>query len=170
MADISLMGTLLNAVAGNVELTPTEVEHLVYAAEGWLRDHGWESHWSRGWSNAGRAFGPDEDGGALIIRERRRGFWDATGVRHPIGSVAKALNVLANEGILPARFSTLGRAALLDHAEVCERAAVVMGEELDKKPYSQTNAQDRLLTFARMEGLRLAADSARRFDHSAVLA
>ncbi len=166
---ITLMETLDEAAFGNrTEINGREIG-LVLAAEQWLYAHGWEPHHVRGWSNVGRAFGTEEGCNGLWIRERRRGFWDATGTRHPVRSVQVGLNVLVNEEILPARFSTFGAKALADYAEALERAATRLEEEQDHQPNNADTYEARLVTFSRAAGLRQAAEVAREHDPISVL-
>lgn len=164
-----LLNTLLDA-AGDWQVVPDDDLALVCAAEQWLIENGWELHYSRGWSNVGRAFTADDEPG-LVVRERRRGFWDAEGIRHPAPSVGGALNVLANVGILPSRFSTLGRDALRDFSEALERAAERLDEDANERAFdSRFNGQDRLMAFAKADGLRAAAAVARENNPLAVFA
>lgn len=163
----ALLNTLLDA-AGDWQVMPADDLALVGAAEQWLTENGWELHYSRGWSNVGRAFTADDEPG-LVIRERRRGFWDAEGVRHPVPSVGGALNVLANVGILPSRFSTLGRDALRDFGEALERAAERLDEDTSDRFLDRNfTSQDRILAFAKADGLRAAAAVARENNPLAV--
>jgi hypothetical protein len=165
----NLMQTLDAAAWPNEnQITGMEVG-LVLNAEKWLYENGWDLHHIRGWTHVDRAFDADPEGGALVIRERRRGFWDARGERHPVRSVQAGLNILVNEEILPARFSTFGHQALVDHAEACTRAAARLEEEENGKPYSLASAQDRSLMFAKTSGLRAAAEIAKSHDLSKVL-
>jgi hypothetical protein len=153
-----------------ISITPDQIQ-LVLQAEQWLLKHGWEPHHIRGWSNVGRAFGVMKGYNGLWIRERRRGYWDGSGERHPVRSVLAGLNILVNEEILPACFSTLGQNALADFAEALERAAVRLDDQNDQKSgRSGWTAQDRLLEFARADGLRKAAAVAREHSPASVLA
>lgn len=142
-----------------ITISPTDIQ-LVLQAERWLYQNGWEPHHVRGWSNVGRAFGVEEGCNGLWIRERRRGFWDGTGTRHPVRSVLAGLNVLVNEEILPARFSTYGRQALADYAEALDRSATRMAEEDGDDSHVQ----------AQVDALRYAAEVARNHDPVAVFA
>lgn len=73
-------------------------------------------------------------------------------VRHRIAHLGHGLDVLAGEDLIPARFCTLGRRALEDHAEALDRAAM----RLITGP---TGAS----LFDWACGLSEAAESARRF-------
>lgn len=166
----SLMETLDATAFGQepYEIKPVEI-NLILSAERWLLEHHWEEHYIRGWTNVGRSFGPGPAGG-LMIRERRRGFWDAEGQKHPVRSVVAGLNVLVNEEILPAQFSTLGMKALADFAEAAERAAVRLEEAAEDLPRGLSYTQDRVALLERARGTRIAADVARGHDPIGVFA
>lgn len=77
---------------------------------------------------------------------RQHGQWQIADLGH-------ALNVLANERLLPARFCTLGREALEDHAEALDRAAERLMDGPDATVMTDWAC-----------GLAEAAASARRFS------
>jgi hypothetical protein len=163
----SLMETLDAAAFGEdrYPISPTEI-NLILRAESWLRDNGWEPQWIRGWSTDKLAFGAYPSGG-LVIRRRPYGIWDAEGERHPVRSVVAGLNILVNEEILPARFSTFGSKALLDYAEALDRAADRLeAGQPQGFPYDPSLDRD---AEERAQGLRIAAGVAREHNPIAVL-
>jgi hypothetical protein len=163
----SLMETLDAAAFGSepYQISPAEI-NLILNAERWLFDNGWEPHHVRGWSNVGRAFGQDNGFNGLVIRERRRGFWDGDGVRHPVRSVVAGLNILVNEEILPARFSTHGSKALADFAEALDRAAErLVADQPSGFPYDPSLTTE---AETKAEALRHAAEVAREHNPIAV--
>lgn len=165
------MRTLDDAALGSeaIVITPEQIQ-LILQAEQWLVRNGWEPHHIRGWSNASRSFGTQDGCNGLWIRERRNGYWDSSGERHPVRSVLTAIGILVNEGILPAAFSPHVRDTLSDFADALDRAADRMDRENDDKTSrAGWTAQDRLLEFARAEGFRKAAHVAREHAPSVVL-
>lgn len=122
---------LLTVAASSRTVSDPDVA-LAHQAGQWLVEQGWQTHgpWfvapapdyaacfraPRTWS---------EDGEfaiffALLDKVAHR-FGPTR--RYPVHSFTQALNTLVLMDILPARFSTLGRDALHDYVEVCDRTA-----------------------------------------------
>jgi hypothetical protein len=159
----SLVDTLMAASYQFENIDQADIE-LADQAERWLRGHGWETHYLRGWSSRDRSFaapGRDDEPHALIVRGRiSNRIWEAAGERYPVANFRRALNTLAILEIIPERYTTIGRDALNDHATVCERAARVLKDDMGTGA-NRCTAQERLLVYARAEGLAEAARSAR---------
>jgi len=82
--------------------------------------------------------------------------------RHRIAHVGQGLDVLATEGLLPPRFSALGRQALDDYAEAMDRAAAEMASG---RGFSGS-AEDRWEMQIRAVTMNRAADQARAFPRA----
>lgn len=163
MAEDTLVQMLLEAADGAVA-DDRDVE-LARAAARWATEvAGWQLHLHNG-------FVFDRDALAywvrhnvteqvLEIRVRIDGVRPTyrTHARHHIAHLGHGLDVLASEHMIPARFCTLGRRALEDHAEVLERAAARLWAETAELPDA-----DRASRLDRALGLVDAAESARRF-------
>jgi hypothetical protein len=94
---------------------------------------------------------PSRDALTVMVRLTPGTGWNQHG-RYPVAHLGHALDLLAAEGLLPARFSTIGRRALEDHAEAMSRAArqLIQGDSPDGQTVWAAALSD-------------AADSARRF-------
>lgn len=162
MAEDSFVQMLLEAAAG--EVTDERDIGLARVAGRWaLTAGGWQLHLHNGFYVPGEGMDrwvlvnrPDQ---RLEVRVRIAGADWRPHVSHTIAHVGHALDVLAAEDLLPARFSTLGRRALEGHAEVLERAAGRVREA--------ARGEDNTLAYAglvaRAVGLCEAAESARRY-------
>jgi hypothetical protein len=93
-----------------------------YPDGGFVFDRGFLSYWVAGTDGAGQY---------LEIRVGPGGGNWHTHLATRIDHVGHALNILAAEDLIPARFSTLGRQALDDYATASERSAQVMIEMAD---------------------------------------
>jgi hypothetical protein len=76
-----------------------------------------------------------------------------------IEHLGHGLDLLATEGLLPARFSTLGRRALEDYAQACDRSSKIIAEMSEE--LQQGGLRGELQVKA--ETLALAAEQARSF-------
>lgn len=163
----SLMETLDAAAIGRerYQITPAEI-NLILRAERWLLDNGWDIHWFRGWNSDEVSFAADPDGG-LVVRRRQHKLWGTEGELHPVRSVVAGLNILVNEEILPARFSTHGMKALADYAKALDRAADATDEQAQHD--AMHDPAESLLDEARAETFRRAAEVARQHNPIAVL-
>lgn len=95
---------------------------------------------------------------SLEIRVGQPGIWHPH-LRARIDHVGHALNVLAAEELIPARFSTLARAALDDFAEALQRSGAVIletGADLE-------SADEPRWLQVQAETLQIVVDQARRF-------
>lgn len=119
---------MLLAAAGDVVTDQRDIE-LARSAGAWALRNGWEPYLNDGWvctRPGGLQFWVDDtpSPGALLISVRLEpGRPWRTHVRAPVADLGQALDKLAGERLLPARFCTLGRAALDDYAEALDRAA-----------------------------------------------
>lgn len=89
-----------------------------------------------------------------------QGIWH-THLEVRVDDVGHALNLLAAEGLIPARFSTLGRGVLEDFAESLERSGTVMAELADDFDADQACEPWELRIHA--EVLQIVAEQARGF-------
>lgn len=135
MAEDLMIQTLMQVAGGNV-IDQRDIE-LARAAARW-------AHASAGWlphPNGGFTFereflhywilGTDGAGQHLEIRVGPGGGNWHTHLQARIDHVGHALDVLAAEDLIPARFCTLGRRALEDFAAASERSARVMADMAD---------------------------------------
>lgn len=128
MAEDAFVRMLLEAADGTVA-DERDIE-LARAAGRWALSHGWRPYLGDGQGfvcgHNGLEFwvddAPSRDALVVMVRISPGRGWRAH-ARYPVDHVGHALDLLAAEGLLPARFSTIGRRALADHAEVLWRAA-----------------------------------------------
>jgi hypothetical protein len=140
----ALVQMLLEVAGGAVEDERDIV--LARAAAAWAaRNTGWQMHLHNSfffevqtlsfWILANRG----EQ--ALEIRTRLApGHGWLVHARHRIAHVGHGLDVLASEGLLPGRFSTLGRQALEDYAEALDRGAARIFQEANRVDGGQDDA------------------------------
>lgn len=150
---------LLVEASGDNEPSAEDVG-LAEQVEGWLMSQGWDTSPAFGFrKNADNLMfyvDLDDDFGLRVVR-REHGYWKTPGDTYRVRTFRQALNQLAALEIIPARFSTFGRDALRDYAEVCDRAA----DLLETRGANQGDAAYEEAA-AKAEGLRQAAVSARQ--------
>lgn len=128
MAEDLLVQMLLD-VAGAAVTDDRDIK-LARAAARWAEQvAGWRPHLhnSFAFQRHGLGFWVLGDRTEQILEIRVRLADDLpyrTHARHRIAHLGHGLDVLAGEDLIPARFCTLGRRALEDHAEVLDRAAI----------------------------------------------
>jgi hypothetical protein len=157
---------MVSDVAGG-EVADVRDIALAVAAGQWALDGDtprWQESGAGGWVIPGNGMDHwvtmDDEFQELVVRVSINGSeWDIH-VSHKIAHIGHALDVLAAEDLIPARFSTLGRRALEDHAEALDRAAAKIWAVA--RPGGGEPAHDGLMS--RVLGLNQAADSARRFS------
>lgn len=100
---------------------------LAELAGDWLLRHGWREQKPLSYLNdaQGLWFRPWRDG--IDVLRRTGDTWDVGRV-HPVWTFAQALNTLAVPDILPPRFSTFGRDALLAAVTTFETTAGTLDE------------------------------------------
>lgn len=163
MSEDGFVRMLLEAAGGNVA-DERDVE-LARAASTWALSHGWRPYLgdSQGYVRRRASLewwvddAPTRDALMIHVRLQPGTGWKRHG-RYPVAHLGHALDLLAVEQLIPARFSTLGRQALEDHAEALQRAArqLVTGDG----PDGQT---------VWAAALAEAAESARRFSGNHLL-
>jgi hypothetical protein len=127
MAEDALVQMLLE-VAGGAVADERDVE-LARAAARWAQKvAGWQLHLHNSFvvEREGLCFWILGNRAEQVLEIRARITADGpyrTHVRHRIAHLGHGLDVLAGEDLIPARFCTLGRRALDDHAEALDRAA-----------------------------------------------
>lgn len=127
MAEDTLVGMLLEVAGGQVD-DERDIE-LARAAARWATEHaGWKLHLHNSFfvEYETLSFWILAVSSTQVLEIRTRlaaGRGWLTHARHEIAHVGHGLDVLAAEGLLPARFCTLGRRALDDYAEAMDRAA-----------------------------------------------
>jgi hypothetical protein len=128
MAEDAFVQMLLEAAAGNVA-DERDVE-LARAAGAWAHRHGWRPYLgaSHGFvcGHGGLEFWVDDvptrDALLVMVRIQPGSGWRSH-ARYPIAHLGHALDMLATEGLIPPRFSTIGRRALEDFGEALDRSA-----------------------------------------------
>lgn len=168
---------LLEAAAGSVA-DERDLE-LARAAASWALTHNWQP--VPGTFSAVEGFLIPGEGmdrwianrgtePRLVIQVRLDGGEWCQHVSWPVDSLGHALDLLAAEQLIPARFSTIGRRAVLDHATVLDRAGDILGDLAREGFYATRDRETELIMEGRISGLHEAALSARRFAHSELAA
>lgn len=171
MAEDAFVRMLLEAAGGNVA-DERDVE-LARAAGAWAYDHGWRpylgEHQGFVCGHNGLEFWvddvPSRDALMVMARIQPGAGWKAH-ARYPVAHLGHALDVLAAEGLIPARFSTIGRRALDDYAEALDRAARtfwLMAEGAGAKEIVEYGKYYPQEMRVRSATLNRAADQARAF-------
>jgi hypothetical protein len=169
MAENGFVQTLLEAAAGNVA-DERDVE-LARAASAWAYRNGWRAHLGAGFvcdcNNLQFRVDSDVERDALTVMVRLRpGPGWKLHARYPIAHLGHALDVLAAEGLIPARFSTIGRRALEDHAEALDRGAAelaMMAELVGPAEIAEFGEHYAGELLVRAAVMNRAADQARSF-------
>lgn len=174
MAEDAFVRMLLEAADGTVA-DERDIE-LARAAGRWALSHGWRPYIGEGQGfvcgHNGLEFwvddAPSRDALVLMVRiEPGRGW--KTHARYPVDHVGHALDLLAAEGLLPARFSTIGRRALDDYAEALDRAAThfwMMAETATAAELAEYGEHYPHEMRVRSATMNRAADQARAFPRA----
>lgn len=133
MAEDAFVRMLLEAAGGNVADERDVV--LARAAGAWAHRHGWRSYLGEGQGmicgHSGLEFwiddAPSRDALMVMVRIAPGTGWRKH-ARYPVAHLGHGLDVLAAEGLIPARFSTIGRRALEDFAEALDRGASALDQ------------------------------------------
>jgi hypothetical protein len=175
MTEDSVFQMLMEVAAGTVA-DERDVE-LAQAAAAWAaRNDHWQPHLHNAFTftRNGMRFLVTAYGAGQVLEIKVRAEGSPMGwqmhTRSRIAHLGHALNVLATEDLIPARFSTLGRSALDDYSEVCERSARRLWEmahepgagEGEEGPGYPWELRLRAAT------LNMAADRAKAFSRAAL--
>jgi hypothetical protein len=137
MAEDAFVQMLLEAAGGNV--ADERDVTLARAAGAWAHRNGWRpylgAHQGFICGHSGLEFWVDDvptrDALLVMVRIHPGKSWRSH-ARYPIAHLGHALDVLAAEGLIPPRFSTIGRRALEDFAEALDRSASKMWQMADQ--------------------------------------
>ncbi len=167
MAEDTLVAMLLE-VAGGTVADERDIE-LARAAARWATEHaGWKLHLHNSFFFEVEAVGfwilANRSQQVLEIRTRLAGGrgW-LTHARHCIAHLGQGLDILAAEGLLPPRFSTLGQRALDDYAEALDRGASTIAGMAEEDGEGEHYRWEMLIRAATMNR---AADQARAFPRA----
>lgn len=164
MAEDALVQMLLETAGGAVD-DERDVD-LARAAARWAQEvAGWQLHLFNSFvfEREGLCFWILGHRTERMLEIRARVAVDGpyrTHVRHRIAHLGHGLDVLAGEGLIPARFCTLGRRSLEDHAEALDRAANEMWRLAHLPGIDEDECWELKI---RSATLNMAADRARAF-------
>lgn len=160
---------MLLDVAGGVVEDPRDLE-LARSAARWVRHAGWQPHLH----NSFVVPGENLQRWVLMVRPVRElqirvrignSDWYPH-ITRTIAHVGHGLDVLADEGLLPARLCPIGRRALDDYAEALDRAASAfwrMAEEATEAELAEYGKHYPWEMRLRSATMNRAADQARAF-------
>jgi len=174
MAEDAFVRMLLESAGGNVVDERDVV--LARAAAAWALRHGWRPYLGDHQGFVGGHNGlefwvddaPTRDALMILARVQPGTGWKAHG-RYPIAHLGHALDVLAAEGLIPARFSTIGQRALEDYAEALDRSASVLGllaQEVGPAEVAEYGEHYAWELKVRAAVMNRAADQARAFPRA----
>jgi hypothetical protein len=168
MAEDALVAMLLEVAGGQVA-GERDVK-LARAAARWATEYaGWKLHLYNSFFFEVEAVGfwilANRSEQVLEIRTRLAGGrgW-LTHARHRIAHLGQGLDVLAAEGLLPARFSTLGQRALDDYADALDRGASTLAGMAEEDAGEGEHYRWEMLI--RAATMNRAADQARAFPRA----
>lgn len=168
MSENGFVQMLLEAAGGSIA-DQRDME-LACAGAQWALSHGWRPYLGayQGYvgGNRGLEFWvndtPTRDALMVMVRVAPGTAWKVH-ARYPVAHLGHALDILAAEELIPARFSTIGRRALEGHAEALEGAADTLGDVVRRAYCADRNRDAELVGEARIASLLEAAESARRY-------